>query len=308
MKIFLKTVVATSFGILLSLFLAKNIAPAVSEALVPLPVSPINRSVALSTDEVIDSLQSTYGIRIGRAGQKAGLKTTDAQYRIKCRQPSQFELMCLRQAIEKSGSAIRTKGRSTGIAIYFLTDPLCCGAAADWGIDQNDHPAIFIEAAARSDELQYIFLHELAHNSAHRLGFDPSSPASWKLSSKLGWTNYYNPDTNESGWSIKLTGPETYKRSSVSADWVRVNGRGQPLNSDGVRVKHQVDAEHCSAMQIMERAQVTPITTYFPNPMEVYAEAMACYRDSEEKRTLLKCHSPQLFEIIEKEDQRDRNM
>lgn len=216
--------------------------------------------------------------------------------------------MCLRDAIEKSGSAHRERRRNTGIAIYFLTDPLCCGAAADWGMDQNNRPAIFIEASARFNDLQYVFLHELAHNSTYRLGFDPSSSASWKLSSKLGWTNYYNPDTNETGWSIKLTDGTSYKKSSVSSDWVRVNGRGQPLNSEGVRVRHQVEAQQCSPAQIMERAEVAPITTYFQNPLEVYAEAMAHYRASEEKRTLLKCRSSKLFEIIEKEDQRDRRI
>lgn len=301
----LKTAAATSFAVLLSLSCSQNVAPAVSEVLIPLPVAPVNAgSVLVNLEDAMRSLESTYGITIGRAGQKAGFNFIDARYHIQCRQPSQLELTCLQEAIKKSGSAHRGRGR-TGIAIYFLTDPLCCGVLADWALDQNNRPAIFVEAAAKSNELEYIFLHELAHNSAYRMGFDPSCSENWHLSSKLGWTKFRNPDTNETGWFINLKDGTTYKKSSVSNDWVRVNGRGQPLNPAGVRVKRQIDAERCSRMEIMKQARVTPISSYFPTPMEVYAEGMAHYRQSEEKRALLKWHSPELFKIIEHEQQRE---
>lgn len=112
MKTVLKTAVAASFAILLCLSLIKCTTPAVSEVLVPRPVPPID-GVAMSTDEAMNSLESTYGISIGRAGQKAGLQTTSAQYRIKCRQPSRFEqcafVMQLKNQVQPivRGGAIR---------------------------------------------------------------------------------------------------------------------------------------------------------------------------------------------------------
>lgn len=274
-------------------------------AILPIPPAP-PMSRAGHPGISILSLETEYGISISRQDEKAGIYMKNANYKISCREPSIIELEHLALALQKSKPAQRGKrARNLGVKFYFLRQPLCCGARADWSLDHTGRAAIFVEPEYSEKELTYTFIHELAHNSAYRLGYNIEDPSAWRMARRLGWTMFNNPDTGEQGWSIRLKNSHTYKKSSVFSSWVRVDGSGRPLDRSGMRVKRQSEAAQLTPFMIMQEAQVRPITTYFPNPMEVYAEGLAHYRASDSMRNFLAEQSPDLYQLIEAEHRRD---
>lgn len=278
------------------------------QVLIPMP-SKMERP-QVTVDDTVNKLESEYGIEIAQAGEKASFSFMDNRYGASCRSPNLIELDCLAKALVKSIPAHQKRGgRSRAVKIYFLSESLCCGARADWGLNQDNRPAIFVEPNSSVNNLTLAFIHELAHNTAYRLGFNPSDSDSWYMLSRLGWSAFANPDTGERGWLIKLGDGNTYKVCTVMPKkWVRTNKLGQPLDENGCLVKRQIDGQLLEMRDVSAKAIVRPISLYFPTPMEVYAEGLTYYRASATSRQFLEHSSPELFKLMELEHQRDLNL
>ncbi|MBY0549200.1 MAG: hypothetical protein K2W95_18140 [Candidatus Obscuribacterales bacterium] len=230
---------------------------------------------------------------------------------IAIRQPKLGELLCLACALEQSAPShlATVSPRSQGVPILFLKEPCIPGTAANWSIDPGTRsPVIKVEPADDeefSGELERVLIHELAHNASYRLGWRPIGGESWKYFSRIGWSHFINSTTGEQGWRILTNDGFGYKRSQVTNEWVRCNASGQPLSESGTIVRRQYQAVRLSTRQVRDIAVVPPATTYFPNPMEHFAEGLMMYRYSQETRATLQEQFPSLYRIVKAADQEE---
>lgn len=231
--------------------------------------------------------------------------------RLAIRQPKLGELLSLSCALEQSypSHLAAVSARSHGVPILFLKEPCIPGSAANWSIDpQTKRPVIKVEPVDNSElsvELERVLIHELAHNSSYRLGWRPIGGEGWKYFSQIGWSYFTNSATGEQGWRILTTDGFGYKRSQVTNHWIRCNSSGQPLSETGATVRRQYEAARLTTRQVREIAIVPPSTSYFPNPMEHFAEGLMMYRYSKETRATLCEQFPALFQVVENADQEE---
>lgn len=197
-----------------------------------------------------------------------------------------------------------------GIRIHLFQAKHLNGQRAHWEKNVDRKPEIFIEGPEKGQSivksLERLILHELGHNSAYRVGWNPHHTERWKVTRELGWIPFNNPLTGEQGWAIRSKiDPESQYKLGVNGLWVRCNKQGQPLNENGERVTKQYLAKRLTASEVADIAMVRPATSYFPSPLEVYAEGMMIFRCDKESRAMLKANCPDLYEIVRREDQRE---
>lgn len=264
----------------------------------------LKHSIALSIDNKITELQSAYGVTISRAGEVYSQNNT---FSCRTRDPMLAELLALEYALSHTNSSLipRRKIAKT-LRFCFLTETNCPGAIADWSLDANDKPVIAIEPAVTdSYTLESVLLHELSHHSQYCMGLNPKEIALWKTGIAAGWHYFQNPGTGETGWAIRTKDHKLFKFAQRLHLWVRCNDKGQPLNIDGQRVKRQSEAEQQQHWQISKAAIIRPATYYFCNPAEMLAEGMMLFRMNEETRAYLMRVSPELYDFVKAEDQRE---
>lgn len=237
----------------------------------------------------------------------SSVSSTDSSFRLRLRNPNMQEIYCLNYALEHSQpSQFVDIGMKRALSVYFLMDSNVAGTLGQWGLDQRRKPAIFIEpASSKMLPLETTLLHEFGHNSAYRLGWRPENALSWKLISRLGWKSYYNANQKECGYLILTDDGSTiqklYKFSQTQQKWLRSDKDGRPLDYSG-RICRLKEAEKISTNQLRQIALIRPVSSYCPDPMEVFAEAISFYRSSRENRSRLMACSLALYEIIQEHD------
>jgi hypothetical protein len=260
------------------------------------------------------NLDASYGVRLGHAGEFAAISPSPSwtAQQLRVRSANLAELYALRSALERSLPAQFTRAGSTNaVKVYFLLDWNNCGARADWGFDASRKPAIVVEpnpsTFLRYTVLQEALIHEFGHNSAYRLGFDMDNAGGWRLIKRLGWKTTFNPRSDGEGFAIVARNSNLYKYKSNGV-WIRCNACGQSLKADGsIAAPHACQAERRNTEEIRELALVKPISTYCPNPMEIYAEGLAYFRRGEQYRKLLLQESPELYRLVKEQDQLELN-
>lgn len=274
-----------------------------------------SRFEALASEKERD-LQERYRIRIGHNGEfttEEGYgRYSKSSYKVQVRSANLGELCALEYALLHSAPS-HLLDNGAGLHIYFLKERRTCGVIAEWGYDRDNQAAIFVEPnydkTPKGKHLELVLIHEFAHNSQVRTGMDAYKPESWQLARMLGWHPFTNPDTGEKGWLIcsKEEGNYFYKLGQLSGLWVRCNQNGQPQAEDGRTVERQIDAVRLTAQKMMEIAQIRPATTYFSNPMEMYAEGMMMLRADRSHRHELATTNRSLYELLKEQDQSEIN-
>ena len=259
------------------------------------------------TKHKASQIQSQYGVNITQDGQPL---CTQEDSVIDTRLPTLAELLSLEFALSHSNpSFLPKKNNSAPLRICFLHQPNCINAIADWLLDAKQKPVIAIEPSDENKvSLESVFLHELSHHSQYRMGLDPSKLGSWKKAKTFGWQFFENPSTGESGWAVISKTNERFKFAPRSNAWVRCNTAGQSLGVDGLRVKHNYEAQQVTSLYVQTHAMVRPATRYFTNPAEVMAEGLMLYRLNEDTRAYLKAVSPELYDLVQTEDQQELDL
>ncbi len=261
--------------------------------------------------EIEERIKSHYGVRVSHCGELTSaspVRSRRSSYKLRLRSPMLLELSALETAIEHSVPSFYLRSsHEKSLKVYFLQDWNYCAARADWGFDYAGKPAIFVEPAFANAGnfafLKEVFLHELAHNASYNMGFRPKNPGAWKLSKKLGWFYFFNPNARIQGFAIESSDGRLFRQGN-SSRWIRCDRSGLPLSKAGERVRLR-DAERLGANQIRELANVRPVSAYFPNPMEVMAEGLCFFRNNRACRRRLLVESPKLYSIVKEEDQNE---
>jgi len=281
----------------------------------------------------VEELEKRYGVRISRDGQAVRYGTAygaiygqSSNWSMRTRTPNSSELASLEEALAVSNPShlLGKKEGSPGISIYFLKDSGQHQAFADWGLTDDGKPAVFVEPAVahyvsrwRSDQLlssvdklKAIFVHELSHNSAYRMGYDNLQPDRWKLLKDLGWLPAWNPRTRALEFLIvsKESKDVCFKFSYRTRSFVRCDRGGHFLTDAGSKSDHLRDAVKVPIENLSFLALVPPITYYCFDPMEVFAEAMMAYRLGGVPRAKLKELSPALHDLVRLQDQAEIDM
>lgn len=260
-------------------------------------------------------IQNKYGIRLGHDGDLTSGdgygKFSKRTYSVRVRSAKLAELFALDYALAHSAPSHLVENSGRGVHVYFLRERRTCGVIAEWGFDRDNQPAIFIEpnyqSTPKGKHLEFVLIHELAHNAEVRMGLDPYCPESWPLARQLGWFSFSNPETGEKGWMMSSTESANhfYKFAQLSGMWVRCNRNGQPLTDNGTRVERQIDARRLSPEQMKNFAAVRPPTLYFCNPMEMVAEALMMLRSSRANRQHFMRANPWLYDLLKRHDQEE---
>lgn len=259
--------------------------------------------------ELRDAIKTEFGIDTEKTSEYVTYTTTnsiESNYKLRLRNPNLQELECLQYALQRSAPSqfIDLKMKRV-LAVYFLMDSNVCGTLGQWGIDSKGKPAIFVEPeSAQMHPLEITLIHEFGHNAAYRLGWRPDNSMSWKLLSKLGWKTFYNANSGEIGYLICTkdgSGIEKLYKFISGRNWIRCNSSGQPVDPEG-RICKARFAERKNTDEIRQCAIVKPASSYCPNPMEVFAEAVAFYRGSKFERKLLLERCRVLYDIVKEHD------
>ena len=254
-------------------------------------------------------LADLYGVNLGHDGELAIISSSIAApaVTLNLRSANLAELYALKGALERSvPSQFSRLAQGSCVKVYFLVDRYS-GALADWAYDSDRKPAIVVEPypapVCRYTVLQKALIHELAHNSAHRLGFDTENAVGWRLVKPLGWRITFNPSLGREGFAIVTRAGNLYRHLS-NGFWIRCNAAGQALKADGKpAAPHLWQAQRLSTNEIRDLALVKPISMYFPDPMEMYAEGMTYFREGEQYRRYLLQESPSLYQLVKQQDQ-----
>ena len=253
-------------------------------------------------------IESLYGVKISRerSRQECG-SATDLETRC----PRLDELDSLQIALERSSRRSLALLSTAVLEFRFLKTPRHLGKASDW--DLNDGlPTITIEADYEKSQISLLelLLHELAHNTIHRMGFNPRRRLDWSDANRIGWFSYHNPDTGRKGWMLKSRECERYfyKPAVFSDNWIRCDRYGRALREDGQLVNGYGQAYAIDDSAVAETASVPPATDYFTSPMEMAAEAIMLLRSSACNRARLLFASSTLYEFAKQYDQRELDM
>lgn len=247
-------------------------------------------------------LSQKYDVSFVPAGQKYANVNT--------REPSVTELMVLETALDKSRASITRedpsilKGatrvidlvRRTGIAvgtgefdnpaiyqsairddlqIRFVDGTINGNVAGQQGVEDvygnraititpHRYPTI-VDAQANNDgqtrmTLEGTMLHEIAHNAQGNYQYDGD-----KVAEQMGWQK------TGKGWAMRTKDGALYMRNDDGSGrpWQKVNDQGEPIGADDARI---------AGNEMARRALVQPVSDYFDNPTEMFAEAQRAYR------------------------------
>ncbi len=85
--------------------------------------------------------------------------------------------------------------------------------------------------------------------------------------------------------------------------WVKCDKDGNPLDKNGKTVDTFKEAKQYKRTEVADAALVKPLTSYFPNPIEMYAEGLMLYRLGNDRREELLRDSPTLYKAAKAGDQ-----
>jgi hypothetical protein len=252
--------------------------------------------------------------------------TLDRGDMIKSRKPTLNELRGIEAALEKAHPSELSKDGKTAVKFYFLQDTYIKGDTGETiatyrNKDLHGNPAVFvlphatdgrpITEADRPAEGEYsiesLLVHELAHNTEYSLNWDEEKTLI-AISEKLGWAPYEDAKTHETIWLIKAKDNQFFKYVPAEDQWIRCNSSGGMVDKNGMPVDDQKKAQLVSTTFVRDNAVVRPVTDYFDNVTEMFAEGMMFYRLGGKRREQLEKESPTLFAFVKEQDEAERKL
>lgn len=147
-------------------------------------------------------------------------------------------------------------------------------------------------------------IHEMGHHAQWRWGWVHYVDRP-DLVTKAGWVPCKaDPEKNLlQGKDGKLYKPRI-KDDNTTDGWITCNESGEPLDGSGNVVSAdqatQVSNEDMSAL-----ARVTPPTSYFTNPGEMWADGIRSFRLDRYARLAFMSRSPQFYQVVKEQDQNE---
>lgn len=276
-----------------------------------LPPERASEQIDQWKESKLKELEQTFNVRISREGE------TDVYGRgwpwssYETRTPFAGEVATLEEALLRSVPDTETFSGKP-LKITYLTHPV---------------PEDGVEAFARGEEIvlspnpsRSTLIHELAHIGQQEVshdwvpgGFESETGSDnilREFADKMGWK------ASSNGWIIEDKEGNYWKAVKwPGEDWVRTDANGNPADSNGRRTDnpwnpfdHGEDtAQHRSGMEIMENAKVSPVSSYFPNPAEMWAEMASEFRNGEISRQEFYNRSVESYQLTKELDQRQIN-
>ncbi len=286
-------------------------------------------------DGKIAHMKKTFNVSFSTDGEEVAqqwVEKADCSWErgpmVKARAPRLGELYGIEASLYRSQPSHRSNDGRQTIKFYFLKDHYQTDGTAAYfkRQDKNGRPAVLFDpdildkrpatqadaaaaGVAREFSLEGWVCHELAHHGQHKLNWD--TPRIYQqYAEAIGWVSFEDPKTHETDWLLKGKNDREYYRygSDNCKDrsvWYRCNSSGQPLDKNGKVVAKIKVAETFTYTQVQDRASVRPLTWYFPNPKEMFAEGMMLLRMGGELAAKLIEKSPQLYKAVREHDQRE---
>lgn len=276
-------------------------------------------------------LEKTFTVSFSRAGDdvvKQWVEKADCSWErgamVKARNPNLIELHGIEAALYRCQPSNITANGS-GVKFHFLEDnyykdqPVL---AYFTSADKDGKPSVFFEpgsnknkpATERDSErfgkdhlfsVEALTTHELSHNHQAKTGWHTPADKE-KLAKSIGWL----PIVDKAGASdfiLKGKNGEFYRYGKDSCKdtkvWVKCDKDGNPLDDKGNNAGSFKAAKHLKRTDVSDNALVKPLTYYFPNPTEHYAEGLMLYRLGSKNREQLLKESPELHKAAKAGDQ-----
>lgn len=285
-----------------------------------------------------DELNKTFKVTFSKEGDdviQQWIEKPDCTWErgpmIKARSPQLLELYGIEAAIYRSQPSQLDKTSAEAIKFHFLKDnyykdqPVLAYYISS---DKDGKPSVYFEPGANKDKpateqdanrfkrhqlfsIEALTIHELAHNHQKKMGwYEPAEKE--KLARSIGWIPFVDPKTNEQDWLLKGKDGELYRRGKDHCKdthvWVKCSKNGEPLDDKDKPVAKFKDAKKYTRDEVTARALVPPITYYFVNPTEMFAEGLMFVRLDQKRREELLRASPVLFEACKNQDQEELNL
>lgn len=302
-----------------------NSYPKVATAPISATPADLERLLQKLRDEKIYSLEKDYGIRIGKEGSSTHQTAYGQMHKtaesLQLRLPKLQELYALEYALEHSSPSQQGKlPRERGVNVYFLKQE-SEHSANEWGFDAKNKASIFLEPRTGvrfGRTLEETLMHQFAHNSAYRMGWNPHESWRWPLARDLGWVFAGEPNITEisingnirrlqsqaSGWLLRTNEGPNYFYKQSGDSWIRCDMNLHPLDDAGKPASME-KARKFSSERIIEYAMVKPVSPEFPTPPEVFADGLAMFRAHKDARAELLDVSPRLYNIVKTHDQKE---
>lgn len=224
------------------------------------------------------------------------------------RAPSMRELDGLEAALKRSQPS-QLKDDGTGVKIAFLSENSPDGTLASFWAPQSlvmvtpglSGLAATVRGDMRFDQklmtIEAVLTHEFSHNHEDKL-VSAGPSADVKYGPSAGWI--WAKDTKT--WML-LAKDGSYYAFEGNGVWTKRNESGERVDASNKVANSRSDALRVSNDEMQRLALIRPVTGYFDNPLEMYAEAMMMYRLGNDQRKFLRVISPVLYEVVKDNDQ-----
>ena len=299
--------------------------PQIAQAKISSSRAELEQQLQTLYENKISDLEKTFSVKIARFGtvnETAYGQMHQTAHAVPVRSPKLGELYVLEYALEHSepSQLMNFSRNPAGINIYFL-DQKNPFTATEWGFNSAGKPAVFIEprlGVTFGHTLEENVMHQLAHNSAYKLGWNPNESWNWPLAKKLGFEFSGKPHLTEFtlnghtrtigspgpyAWLLKTSEGFLYRNTQPDL-WIRCSKDLIPLDDMGKPVAAS-KARKLSSDRIREYALVKPLSLDFPTPPEVFADALSMFRADRDSRAELLQISPILYKVVREHDQEE---
>lgn len=277
-----------------------------------------------------DGESASYLIRRSRP-DKAHKTTNEYSPDIATRSPRWFELDAVEQALKRVQPSQFVNERREAVKFHFLKSSARdqTNVLALTSLDKAGRSAIYFNPeylnalptvkAARlahfdiRSSMEYTTIHELAHNSQRRLGWEPLSNVERETSAQMGWKLIESG--NRGAWVLPGKDGKLYQHLNYLT-WDKWDNQ-KDLESFRNNPDHMYDiiaAGKKLPFNIVDWREVTkhvpikPITHYFDHPAEMHAEGLTYYRLGGDYRAELAEKTPALYNIVKSNDQTEINL
>ncbi|MBX9690728.1 MAG: hypothetical protein K2X27_28695 [Candidatus Obscuribacterales bacterium] len=296
----------------------------------PKGLAEAEKKIAELVDEKIKELEKSFNVAFSKAGDdvvKQWVEKADCSWErgpmVKARSPQLIELYGIQACLTRcQPSDMASTGQ--GVKFHFLEDnyykdqPVL---AYFVGADKDGRPSVYFEPGANNKKpatekdaerfkrdqlfsIEALTTHELSHNHQAKMGWHTAAEKE-TLAKAIGWMPFVDKDGSteymmqgKKGEFYRY-GKDTCKDSKV---WVKCDKSGTPLDDKDLPTTFK-NAKQYRRQEIADRALVKPLTYYFPNPVEMYAEGLMLYRLGDKRREELLRDSPALYKAAKAGDQ-----